>query len=145
MTTIFLVILAGILYTLFDILVARASGKVNDYYANVIFNGLGALIPLIILLVIKAKHQPIQAERHGIILNICAGFAIAAFSILFVNIFAQGGNLSFVIPAIYGIVLVLSSIIGWVLFKEHFSLMGLVGVVQITVGVTVIAVSKLKT
>ena len=138
----FLIFIAGILYALFDIFVAKSAGRINDLAANVIFNGLGALIPLLIIGLLVGTGRSIHMEKQGVMWSVLAGLAIAAFSVLLVKIFANGGNLSYVIPAIYGIVIVVSTLVGWIIFKDHFSLLALLGVILITAGITALSFAK---
>jgi uncharacterized membrane protein len=137
-----LIFIAGILYALFDIFVAKSAGRINDLAANVIFNGLGALIPLLIIGLLVGTGRSIHMEKQGIMWSVLAGLAIAAFSVLLVKIFANGGNLSYVIPAIYVIVIVVSTLVGWTVFKDHFSLLALLGVILITAGITALSFAK---
>jgi uncharacterized membrane protein len=138
----FLIFIAGILYALFDIFVAKSAGRINDLAANVIFNGLGALIPLLIIGLLVGTGRSIHMEKQGVMWSVLAGLAIAAFSVLLVKIFANGGNLSYVIPAIYGIVIVVSTLVGWIIFKDHFSLLALLGVILITAGIAALSFAK---
>lgn len=138
----FLVLLAAILYAVYDIFVSKGAGKINDYLSATIFNGIGMILPLLIVAFMWGNHQDVQADKSGIWWNVLAGIAIAAFSVVFVKIFAMGGNLSFVIPVIYGGAIIMTSIVGWVMFKEPFSIMALLGIILTTAGITMLSLAK---
>lgn len=139
---IFLVILAIILYTAFDLFVAKAGGKINDNLAATIFNGLGAIIPLIIYLAVKSKSNT-ATTNEGVIYSVLAGISIAAFSIILVNIFARAENVSFVLPAIYGGTVVLGAIAGVFIFKESLTPLALGGVVLVTIGLSMLIYARI--
>lgn len=143
MTVILLLIAAIVLYTLFDLFVAKAGGKINDNLAAAIFNGVGAIIPLLIFLTYKTKGNT-ETTPSGLIYSLLAGISIAAFSIILVNLFARSENVSFVLPAIYGGTVVLGTIAGLVIFKENLGAIGLVGVVLTTLGLGLLIYSRLS-
>lgn len=138
---IFLIIMAAILYTAFDLFVANAGGKINDNLAATIFNGLGAIIPLTIYLVVKSKSNTSTSDE-GIVYSVLAGISIAAFSIILVNIFERAENVSFVLPAIYGGTVVLGSIAGVFVFKETLTPLALGGIILVTIGLSMLIYAR---
>jgi uncharacterized membrane protein len=143
MPIIVLIILATVFYTLYDVFASKASSGIDPNASSVIFNGIGALIPLFLYACLKArKGMSMATTKSGIVYSILAGVAIAIFSILFVKIF-QKGNLSYVVPLIYGGTIVLASLIGIVLFHDKFNLLQGVGIAVITIGVILIVVAKM--
>jgi len=77
-----------------------------------------------------------------LIFSVIAGIAIAIFSVVFVKLFEKGGNMSFVIPLVYGGSIVLTSIVSHVWLSEKISLWNLVGLVVISFGFLIIVTSK---
>ena len=144
MTVILLLIAATVLYTLFDLFVAKAGGKLNDNLAATIFNGIGAIIPLVIYMLYKSNSNT-KTTTSGLIYSVLAGVAIAAFSIILVNLFARAENVSFILPAIYGGTVILCSLAGIFIFKESLSPVGIAGVVLSSVGIVLLVYSRLQT
>ena len=100
-------------------------------------------MPLVIFLAIKARHGAIgHTTKYGVLMNILAGVAIATFSVIFVKLFAQGGNLAYVLPVIYGSVVVIGSVLGAVFLKEHISVLQLIGIVVTAAGVSLVVAAK---
>jgi uncharacterized membrane protein len=137
-----LIVLCSIFYACFEIFAALAGGKVNGWLAAVLYNGIGTVIPLVVYFASKAKGK---TSWRGIIYAGLAGIAIMLFSVLLARIFNKGGNLAYVIPAIYGIAILLSSLFGWLLLKEKVSGLQAAGLGLIMAGVVCVVVAKLKT
>lgn len=142
MLIVILIIAATVLYTIFNLFVAKTGGAINDNLSAGIFNGLGGIIPLIIYFMIKSKGG-VATTKHGVIYALLAGVTISAFSIILVNIFSKAANVSFVLPVIYGGTVVLGAIAGIVLFKESVSAIGLIGLGVTTVGLSLVVYSHL--
>ncbi len=142
MPLIVLIILATIFYTLYDAFAAKASGKIDPNVSSVLFNGLGAILPLAIYLILRAKRTEIVATtKEGIIYSLLAGVAIALFSIIFIKVFEKG-NLSYVVPLIYGGTIVLASIIGVFIFHDKINTLQASGLCVIAVGIAMVVFSK---
>ncbi|MBS3086521.1 hypothetical protein J4422_02365 [Candidatus Pacearchaeota archaeon] len=144
MSLIILIIIATILYTLFDIFVSKASKGIDANLGSVIFNGLGAILPLIIYVFYKFSKgvKLIATTGSGIIYSILAGIAIALFSILLIKIFEKGG-LPYVVPLIYGGTIALASLTGWLIFKESVSGLQILGIAIVIIGIGLIVFSKM--
>ncbi len=145
MSLIVLIILATILYTLFDIFASRAGNRIDANLSPVIFNGLGAILPLIIYAFYKFSKgvKLIATTSSGVIYSVLAGVSIALFSILLIKIFEKGG-LAYVVPLIYGGTVALASLTGWILFKESVSDPQIIGIVVVIVGIALIIISKVQ-
>lgn len=145
MSLIVLIILATILYTLFDIFASRAGNRIDANLSSVIFNGLGAILPLIIYTFYKFSKgaKLIATTSAGVVYSILAGVAIALFSILLIKIFEKGG-LAYVIPLIYGGTVALASLTGWLLFKESVPGLQLLGIAVIVIGIALVIFSKMQ-
>ena len=144
MALIILIGLAIIFYTLFDVFASRAGNKIDANLSSVIFNGIGALIPLAVYFWLKTKNTTLIAtNKSGLLYSLMAGISIAVFSILLIKIFEKGG-LSYVVPLIYGGSLALAAFIGWTIYREPFSLLQLAGVLVILLGIVLIIISELN-
>ena len=144
MSLIVLIILATILYTLFDIFASRASNGIDANLSSVIFNGLGAILPLVIYIFYKFSKGAnlVATTSSGIIFSVLAGMAIAIFSILLIKIFEKGG-LAYVVPLIYGGTVALASLTGWLIFKEAVSSLQILGIAVVIIGIGLIVFSKM--
>jgi uncharacterized membrane protein len=138
-----IITLATISYALFDIFASRAGNQINSSLSSFIFNGIGAILPLIIYFYLKARNNLDHATtRIGAIYSILAGVAIAVFSILLIKAFEKGG-LSYVVPVIYAGSILISALVGWLIFKEQFNTLGGIGVALILVGIVLVILSRL--
>ena len=145
MPLIVLIILAIILYTLFDIFAFRAANRIDANLSSVIFNGLGAILPLIVYTFYKLSKGTalIATTSAGIVYSILAGIAIAVFAILFIKIFEKG-ELTYVVPLIYGGTIALASLTGWLLFKEVVPGLQFLGIAIIIIGIALVILSKMQ-
>lgn len=139
MQTLLLIALCAVFYALFEVFAGLAGGKVNDWLAAVLYNGIGTVIPLVVYLSATAKGK---TTVRGIIFAGLAGVAIMLFSVLLARIFNKGGNLSYVIPTIYGTAIVLSSLFGYLVLREKVSLLHGIGLAVIAAGITMVIVAK---
>jgi len=121
----------------------KAGGKLNDNLAATLFNGIGAIVPLVIYVAIKSKSST-ETTTAGIVYSLLAGLSIAVFSIILVNLFARAENVSFILPAIYGGTIVLGALAGLFVFKESLSGVGMAGLIFITMGVGILVYSRLS-
>lgn len=144
MIVIILIFAATILYTMFDLFVAKAGGKLNDNLAAIIFNGIGAIVPLFIYMLYRSKSNA-ETSTSGIVYSVLAGISIAAFSVILVNLFARAENVSFILPAIYGGTVILGSLAGIYVFKETLNPFGLAGVALTALGISLLVYSRLHT
>lgn len=145
MPLIVLIIFATILYTLFDIFASRAGNRIDAHLSSVIFNGLGAILPLVIYAFYKLSKgaKLIAITGSGILYSVLAGLAIALFSILLIKIFEKGG-LAYVVPLIYGGTVALASLTGWLIFKEAVSGLQILGIAVVVIGIGLIVFSKMQ-
>lgn len=143
MSTVTLIAIAIVLYAMFGVFTSRAGGRIDANLSSFIFNGLGAIVPLIALYVARVLHDGYAtATRQGYINSVLAGLAIAAFSIVLIRIYARGGELSFVFPTIYGGAIALAAGIGWVTVRDSLSLVHVLGVGLILVGIGLTALPR---
>lgn len=138
-------VVAGILYGLFGFFVSKSSAHTNAFLANAIFNTLGGLIPFAVFLFIYYREslgRTAFIDKEGWIWNIAAGITIAVFSVLLVKIFARGGDLGYVLPVVYGIALVVGTLLGYFILHEKLAFLHIAGVMLIVFGVGCVAIAK---
>ena len=141
MPVIAMIIICALFYAAFEIFAGLAGGKVNSWLAAALYNGIGTVIPLIVYFATTAKGK---TTLKGVILASLAGISIMLFSVLLANIFNKGGNLSYVIPTIYGTAILISSLYGLFILKDKVTALEVVGLVLVVFGVTLIALSRHK-
>lgn len=138
-----MLVIAVVCYALFGTFVAKAAGKADDYLANAIFNGLAAVIPLIIFLFMGRAKGSVAITKQGLAYTVLAGLFLTVFSVLVVKVFARGGNLAYVMPVVYGAMIALTSLLGWLVLKETIAPLQLFGIVLILAGVGCVVAAKL--
>ena len=141
MQTIVLLAFCAVFYALFEIFAGLAGGKINDWLAAVLYNGTGTVIPLIVYISTTTKGK---TTVRGAIYAGLAGVGIMLFSVLLARLFNRGGNLSYVIPTIYGAAIVISSIYGYIFLKEKIGNLQLMGLCFVVAGVFFIVLSKIR-
>ena len=141
MQTVILIALCAVFYALFEVFAGLAGGKIKDWLAAVLYNCIGTVIPLVVYLSTKAEGK---STARGIIYASLAGVGIMLFSVLLARLFNRGGNLSYVIPTIYGTAIVLSSLFGYLFLKEKVGNLQLVGLCLIIAGVLCVILSKVR-
>lgn len=147
METILFIIVAIVSYAIYGIFSSQAGGKLDANLSSSIFNGLGMVVPLgsyVVYNIIK-NNKTIPTTTRGIIFSVIAGIAIAIFSVVFVKLFEKGGNVSFIVPLVYGGSIVLTAIISRMWLGEKISMWNFVGLVLISLGFLTIVISKLIT
>lgn len=144
MELLILIALATVFYTLFDVFASQAGNKIDSNLSSVIFNGLGAIIPLLTYFYLKLSksHGLISTSKNGIVYSVLAGVSIAVFSILLIKIFEKSG-LAYVIPLIYGGSIALSVLTGILVFKESTNIYQILGILLIMAGVSFVVYSKI--
>ena len=142
MTTLVMLLIAIVCYSIFGLFVAKTAGKLDDYLANGVFNGVASLLPMVVFLVFSHKHSQ-SFTRQGFMYSVVAGVFLTVFSVLVLKVFARGGNLAYVMPVVYGGMIAVSSLLGWLVLKESIAPLQLAGIICILVGVSMVVIAKL--
>lgn len=142
MPLIALILFCTFFYALFEIFAALAGGKVDNWLAAILYNGIGTVIPIVVYLISKAKGK---TTTSGIVFAGLAGVAILLFSVILARIFNRGGNLAYVIPVVYGGAIILSSLYGWLCLKEKVNGLQALGLVFVVIGIVCVVMAKMKT
>jgi bacterial/archaeal transporter family protein len=141
MPLLLMMLLCALFYAGFEIFAGLAGGKINNWLAVVFYNGIGTIIPLIVYFAVTNKGR---TTSKGVIFAGLAGVSIMIFSVLLANVFNRGGNLSYVIPVIYGVAILLSSLYGLILLKDKVSALEIIGLILVILGVGCVALAKHK-
>lgn len=143
MSTIFLII-AIVSYSLTGIFLSRAAGKMDASLVTALSNSVAVALPLVLYFYMKfaGRVESVQTKTSGIIFTILAGAAVAIFGIALTKLFEKGGNLGYVMPAVYGGAIVITTLVGIFFFKEEVSLYSILGVILVALGIGFITFSK---
>lgn len=136
-----LLVLAVLFRIGFDVSVSRTGGKIDDWLANGLLAAIEAAGALLVFVLIR-NNRTLPTTKNGVFFSLLAGVSVLLFTVLLIKIYAQGDNLSYVTPVVYGGTLIGSSLVGWTLLKQPFSLMGSAGIVVIAIGISLVAFSK---
>ncbi|WP_394835565.1 EamA family transporter [Pendulispora rubella] len=141
MEIVLLTLACAVFYSIFAIFAGLAGGKIDDWLASVMYNGIGTVVPLAVYWASSSRGK---TTWRGVLLAGIAGIGIMLFSVVLARIYTRGGNLSFVVPALYGGAIVLSSAFGWLVLKERVSSLQAAGLAFVVAGIACIVVSKLQ-
>jgi len=142
MQAVILAISCGLLYSSFGVFAGLAGGRIDGWLAAALYNAIGTVVPLAVFLLSSARKT---VTWNGLLYANLAGVSIMFFSILLARLFNTSGNLAFVLPAVYGGVIVFGACFGWLALAERISLLQLIGLVLVTAGVVCIVLGKLRT
>jgi uncharacterized membrane protein len=142
MQAVILAVLCGLFYSSFGVFAGLAGGRIDGWLAASLYNASGTLVPMAVFLFSSAKKT---VTGHGLLYANLAGVSIMFFSILLARLFSTGGNLAFVLPAVYGGVIVFGACFGWLVLSERINLLQLIGLVLVTAGVVCVVLGKLRT
>ncbi|MEY4722928.1 MAG: hypothetical protein RLZZ324_441 [Candidatus Parcubacteria bacterium] len=130
------------LYTAFQLIVSRSSGKIDPYLSSTLLGAASTVTPLALWLIGRATRQvTLPATTAGIGWSIASGAVVGIASALLVKIF-ETGAVSFATPFTYGAVLALTAMLGWIVFKEPISMLQVVGVICVAIGVGCLAYAR---
>ena len=138
------VILTGVcavFYALFAICAGMAGGSIDKWLASVLYNGVGTVVPLILYLCGTGTGR---TTWKGAAWATLAGVGVMLFSVVLARIYNRGGNLSFVVPALYGGAILISSAFGWLVLRERMTWLSGAGLALILLGIACIVTAKLR-
>lgn len=143
------ILFATLFYTAYALLVSRAAGRIDPLLSSGIVNAIGAILPLVLYFLLKARGvaegalAPAPLLPGGILFSVLAGLAIAGFGVFLMKAFA-GGGVSYVIPMVYGGTIGLASLVGWAAFRENIAPVQALGIVVVLCGLGLIVFTKMK-
>lgn len=123
---------------------SKAAGKINAQFIVFLTQLVSLSVPAYFWLREKSAH-PTSATFYtpsGVLYALLSGVSIGIFMVILVRIFEQKGELSYVMPLIYGGTVFLTSFLGWALFQEKISITQAAGISLIVAGLLVVAYSK---
>lgn len=137
-----LILLTTVSYAIATTLISRASLQMNSVLAGAIVNAVGAILPFGAYWLTRGNSN--DASSRAVYLALLAGVAIAVFTLSLTKVFAMGGNLSYVTPLVYGGTIVITSVIGYGIFKEKIVPLQLAGIALVAAGIGCIMFAKTR-
>ena len=134
------IIVALLLYTATIILGAYASRNADSSLVTAIMNTMSAILPIAIIAPFLSKIN-IQSSKYGIIAAICAGAAIALFTLSLNKSFTVN-KVGIVTPIVFGGAIFLSTLLSAVLFKEKVSMIQGVGLTFLGIGFIIVTYAR---
>ncbi|MEK7170812.1 MAG: hypothetical protein AAB774_00710 [Patescibacteria group bacterium] len=137
------IVLATLFYSGFQLFVSRTAGKIDATLPGVIGNFVAVVIPLGVFLYLRfvKRAELFPTTTSGVIFSVLAGVAVAIYGIFLVKAFERADT-AFVIPLVFGGSILLSTLISWVVFKEHASTQSVLGTLLIVSGIILISLVK---
>ena len=131
---------AAILYTIAVLLGALSARNANTNLAGGITNLVGAVLPLT-LAAVEFSRKPFQNQKLGVLAAVAGGVAIALFVIVLNKSFVIN-KVGIVTPIVFGGSILLSTLAGYLVFKERVTPYQLIGLSLLMAGLAFIAYSK---
>lgn len=132
-----------IFYSLFDLFLKFAAGKINDNLGAAIINIVSFIVAISWFLWRWqfGSEQP-DITKPGLIYSIIAGVFVGLASIFFIRMFALGVNLSIGVPLVRVGMIVLGSLFGVLLLKEGVNLRYILGFCFSVIGLYLVMTAK---
>lgn len=137
-----LITITVVSYAIATTLISRASLQMNSVLVGAVVNAIAAVIPFGVYLLARSGSD--DANSRGVYLSLLAGVAIAVFTLTLTKVFAMGGNLSYVTPLVYGGTVVITSALGYGIFKEKIVPLQLAGIVLVAAGIGCIVLARTR-
>lgn len=136
-------LLTIVFYSLFDLCVKLASGKINDNLGAAIMNITSFVVAIIwFLLRTQIGGEQVVVTKPGLIYSLIAGVFVGLASIFFIRMFALGTNLSIGVPLVRVGMIILGSVFGVFLLKEGINLRYGVGFILSLLGLYLVMTAK---
>jgi drug/metabolite transporter (DMT)-like permease len=127
-------------YTAAVLIGTAASRALNPILLSGVVNSVSAVLPIILAYPLLSRST-FTESRYGIVLGIVAGILIAIFTIALNKSYAVN-KVAIVSPIVFGGSIVLSSIIGSIIFKEHLARLEMIGLAVVSIGIALIIYAK---
>jgi drug/metabolite transporter (DMT)-like permease len=138
----FYIFVALATYTAAVLVGTAASRALNPVLLSGVVNSVSAILPLVLAYPLLTRST-LTESRYGIVLGIAAGILIAIFTIALNKSYAVN-KVAIVSPIVFGGSIVLTSVIGSIIFKEHLSRLEMLGLAVVSVGIGLIIYAKIS-
>jgi drug/metabolite transporter (DMT)-like permease len=137
----FYIFVALLFYTAAILLGAYASRRTDSTLVTTITNALAMIIPLATFGFLAAQQRIGTITKAGVLAAVACGIAIAIFAMALNKSFTTD-KVAIVTPVVFGGAIILSTIFGFVLFKEKISPFQGIGLVLMTAGLVFVTYAK---
>jgi drug/metabolite transporter (DMT)-like permease len=131
---------ALVLYTTAILLGTYATRHAGPAVVSLVTN-IVAVVAGLAFVMAEMSHTSVVNQRNGLIAAGLGGIAIGAFTVFLNKSFATS-NVAIVSPVVFGGAIVLSAILGTIIFKERITQYQAVGLVLVTAGLVAILYAK---
>lgn len=138
MKGIFLAVLAGVLFGLYNYTIKVSSNQIHEILGAVILQGVALLLGLLVLLYFKWNRITLEIEHGGLKYAIAAGIFVGLAEIVSFYVFSQGVKASTGITIIVGVTIITGVLLGVAISKESLNLQQFLGILFIVIGVVLL-------
>ena len=131
-----------VFYSIFDLFVKLASGKINDNLGAAIMNITSFVVAIAWFMIRARAGDPSNVTRLGLIYSIVAGVMVGLASIFFIRMFSLGVNLSIGVPLVRVGMVVLGSVLGVLILKEGLTIRYVLGFLLSAFGLYLVMTAK---
>ncbi|KFI22495.1 EamA family transporter [Nitrosococcus oceani] len=139
-----LVAVAALMFGLYNVFIKLSANHIEAVLGAVVLQFVAAFFGLALLLYMKSSGTVIYSSGKGLLLATLAGLAIGLVEVLTFYIFARGVPVAVGNPLIVGGSLLVTTGVGYVLLREHLSLMQLLAIALIASGVALLGWSAAR-
>ena len=131
-----------VFYSVFDLFVKLASGKINDNLGAAVMNIVAFVVSFGWFLIRSRLGDPANVTKMGLIYSIVAGAMVGLASLFFIKMFSLGVNLSIGVPLVRVGMIVLGSVLGVLILKEGLTVRYVVGFLLSILGLYLVMTAK---
>ena len=135
------IILATLFYSAALLLSAPANRLMDTNTVVAITNILATIIPVGIVLPFL-KISTLTQNKYGVLYSIAAGVCIAFFGLALAKSFSIN-RVGIITPIVFGGTILITSVIGTIIFKEKISLIQMYGLGFVFLGIILVAYAQL--
>lgn len=139
MQLLFIVLLTGGFYGVYNFFIKVASGSINQIVGAVILQVVAAVLGSTVLLYLKLTGQTLHASPAGIKFSILAGIFVGLAEITSFIVFSKGVPASTGIAIIVASTVVIGSVLGIIFFKETLTPWNYFGLLLTIIGITLLS------
>lgn len=129
-------LLTIIFYAGLDFFIKRAAGKIDEYLGAILLNFFAIIPAFIILAIIKFPVKSMFITKPGLAFSILAGLSLGAGTLAFIKLFSTGSNLSLASPMVRIGIMLVTTVLGLLVLREHLSPKQLTGLLFAIIGLS---------
>ncbi|MFA6529195.1 MAG: EamA family transporter [Candidatus Gracilibacteria bacterium] len=141
MNWIFLAIITGVSFGLYNFLIKLSSSHIDQLLGALVLQ-LAALVIGGLFFTVKLIQKPIEVSSSGVKLAILAGVFVGLAEVLSFYVFAKGAPASVGIPIIIGTSILVGSLLGILFLKESPTIFNYLGITLVIIGIVFLGIKK---